>query len=765
MRLGTPILGIPSGQQATGGGAAPVVITPGAYEDFVGTAASSLHGKTTTLGALTWAAVLGNSGVTTQIKLTGTGEAYGLATTGSTATSPTLISPGYADQRVWGYRISPKATAFAKAGASSVGVNMAYTGDGSTNSWSKEAFGPAAMSAGATTLRAYSTTGATGAATGTNRDNAANPGTWAVAGDTFEWRQKNTGGVITRDLYQNGRLMFVGTFDYAGSGVTNTGSIGPSGVLEAAATRPLSDIWTADLATQGFVSVDRPARVAQLNDDLSITLNLYGEYNLTAPTGLTVSVYNGSTEVLLTGMGSVSLTSFVAAAGVWSGVLAIPAASMPAANGPFFCRVERDLGAGNTTYGFTPLQYPGEVMEEDGQSLSDNGFGVPQAVVVPYGMVVDGINVAAAVDRRIMPQGTSSNPHSCASDIMGQMGTLSGLASTNVCMLRSCKGGTFLQDPVTPANGREIGFAAYTAAKDCIKRGGNRHAVLIYTGGQFESVDTHHLDMTTIANQTAYKNALIAQIDDKDATIGRALKVGLSGNGGFNNAGTDSNVEAVRRLHYWLAFTFPTRFFTGPHYSDITHGTDGVLGSDTYHPASVGFRLYSRRKAYTWAKLRGYVAVDRAGPFVAAGALTRLSATQLKLRVSKNGATTIDVVNSAFASDFSGGGLFSNGDSTFGAGNLKVPTAYSVTDIDANFADVTWTFAAASFPGTAYFKIHVGHNPFNRADDATVAAAMETKASMLSGIYSDDTVAIQPFYDFSNPALQSAYTTDWLSAS
>lgn len=766
MSLGLGLgLAFAAGQYKPGaGGGPPSPITPGAYEDFTGTAASSLHGKVTVTGGLTWAAILGNAGVTNQVKLTGTGEAYGLGTSGTTATSPTVIDTGNPDLLAVRYRVSPKATSYSKSAAGAVILDPVYTGDGTTNLWSKTGFGPASINAGAVTLKIYSGTGLQGASSATVVEGAANPGCYSQAGDNYEVRQRKVAATILRDGYQNGRLMWTGAVDWVASSVPPTGKVGVSGVLEVTGSRPISDFQAIDLATQGWLSLDRPARIAQLEDDGSVVLNLFGEYNLAAPTGLKVTAYNASTEAALTSMSSVSLSSFVAGAGLWSGVLTIPAASMPASNVAFFLRIERDLGAGNTAYAFSCVQQPGEVAATTGQSLSDNGYLIVQGTPAPYGLVCDGSisSAANAIDRRTMPQGTGSNPHNWASNIAAIMGTASGFATGNLCLIRSCRGGTFLQDPTTFANGREIGTANWTAELDGIKRAGNRHAVEIYTGGQFEAIGSNHKDMTTITNQQAYVNALIAQIDAKDAILGRALKVILS-YGGFNTSGADANCDAMRRLNAWLIFTYPTRFFQGPHYADLTHGTDGALGSDTYHPSTVGFQKYGNRIGYSWAKVRGKASVDRAGPFPVS--LTRLSATQLKLRVNKNGATTADVINTAVNGDFSGGGLFSSNDSTFGAGNLKVPTAYSVADIDATFADVTWTFPAASFPGTAYFKIHTGENPVNRTNNATIAAAIETQASMLVGVYADDNVFCQPFYDFTNPALQSAYTTDWLSAS
>jgi len=71
-----------------------------------------------------------------------------------------------------------------------------------------------------------------------------------------------------------------------------------------------------------------------------------------------------------------------------------------------------------------------------------------------------------------------------------------------------------------------------------------------------------------------------------------------------------------------------------------------------------------------------------------------------------------------------------------------------VADVDSTYADVTWAFAAGSFPTKPYVRGPYGFNPFIRTNNATINGALQTQGSTVCGVFTgeDQNIPVQPYY-------------------
>ena len=727
-----------------GAGAATPTYTAPYHENFTGTAAANLNGRA--VSDLTWTEVSGHVAAQNAVKLTGTGEAYGTANAGNGAFTFSYLAPTLGDELWAQRRLSAFAATFTLT-YFSWAEDVAYVGDGSTNVWNKVVLsignsglqGPVVQ-----TLVGLTANSSTGAVT---RESALN--VYIEPGDNLELRGRKVGATYPRDIYHNGRKHKVGTFDF-NTILSRNGRVALGGGMTNVAGRQVSDMDIVDPALHAAIRVDRPARVAQLNALGGLTIPLEGDYSLAAPTALTATVLKGTDESVVTGYASKAMTALVIDAPNkrWSATLTIDAADVTSAamkTTGFIVRVERnDITGGGMAVDHTCLQYAGETTGTLGQSLAQQLWFNAQSGLTVKGWIAEGSSdrAAATIDRRYRRSTTIRN----ASKILDVLSTLTGVADKSLCFMEGGVGGRYIDE-------RAVGTSFWTDFTEGVRMAGKSLGVLHLINGHFEVTDpsTHYggSGATWTSPQLASIIAMIqAQMDAVDALQTEPVKVVVWPLGAIQTA-NNARAEAIRRLHWQLTQDYPSRYVRGPMTAHMQHAT-----ADVYHLSTPSYLVQATMLAYSTAKERGYISEDRVGPDIYS--LTRNSATQLVVRFALNGASTMALANYAYASDGRGGLTFAT-DSAF-ASAVSPNAAPTVGTPSGGYVDVTFDFAANSFPGTAYLRGPYGSNPFNRANDATINSAMATNASIWQAVYADASVAaIQPYYHSSG--------NDYLSAS
>lgn len=720
------------GLMQAGGAAAPPPTYAAPYEEpFAGTLATLLSTKT--VNGAAWTYDQGHVVLTNVVAVTGTGEAYSTNNAGNGAFTWTYFTMPVADEQWHLRRLSPFGTSITSA-MTAWAQEVAYIGPG--NIWDKINFSPSGVGNQQLILRAQA--GIAANAVPTTREATSN--VYVEYGDSIEVRKRKVGATILYDHYHNGRKVKVGTFDVAALGLTYNGRIGVGGAIATLAQRQLSDVLAGDPATHAMIRVDRPARVAQLNDDGSLTLHLEGDYSLAAPGALKATVLKGTDESTVSGYASVAMTALTTGSNRWTATLDIAAADVTSAamkTTGFIVRVERhDLIGGGFAYDHTCLQYAGEVAIGFGQSLWTMMTLTTQSALTQTGWVGQGCTdlSTAVIDRRYT-RGLNNKATAKLNEIFAAQ---SGVSDKSIAVIATGKGGTDVTERVV---GGSIWTADYVPA---MSLGGSGFGCAIIVNGQYEITDgaSHYGGTFNSGQQTTFKNSVLAQLAAMETVAGRALGVVVVPVGAVQG-GTDSKAQAVRRTQWELlaeivAANGSRVAVRGPMTADLQH-------TDIYHLNAAGYLEQSRRLGFAWAKARGFISVDREGPTL--DTVTRNSATQVVVRFNLNGATSIELTNYAYASDARGGLTFAT-DSAF-ASPVSPNAAPTIGTPSGGFCDVTFDFAGSSFPGTVYVRGPYGSNPFNRANDATINADMAGKASVWRGVYSggaSDVAPIQPYF-------------------
>ena len=586
----------------------------------------------------------------------------------------------------------------------------------------------------------------------TNVD-AAGLGIYPRPGDVFELRKyTDVSAHVFMEPYYNGQQIGA-TQRVDLLGVTLNDVLAIKGTVPT--TGEIDAILIGDPAVHALLSVYLP-RVPQINADGSCTVNITGDFTGAAPGSLTWTLYDKATDAAVTGYVDLPVASLATGApttpsssGSYTGKCAI-AAGKVASTGAYI-RVKRSgLASGGSTVARSCVFTPGQVALMYGQSLTTKMWEETNSISFTppaNGWTVDGSldnNGSSAypvtsINRKTRPVNGALESALNPAYLAYQLNVAAG-ADKPIAMIRGGMGGCFYHERL-PAD--PLGTGIWAAAADGIRLAGGDVAYVFDCAGEYEGQGATGIAGYTMPTFTSTDQAnLIADIqaiyDGLDAITGRACKVIIRPVGAIFTA-TDVRMEAMRRLQWKLTQDFPSRYILGGYVMDQQH----TSSADQYH-----FAVYSeqaRRLAWALAKNLGLTTFDRTGPKLFS--VTAWSATSVTVRFDKNGASALEAVNTTGTlTDYRGGLTFAT-DSGFAS--QVAPTAVSApTNIDATYAEITWTFAAGSFPTKPYVRGPYGFNPFNRTNNTTVNGAIQTQGSMVRGVFAgeDQNIPVQPYY-------------------
>lgn len=714
-------------------------------EDFTGAAGTLL--STMSVGGLAWTYRAGSSGVANPLKLTGTGELYGANNSGNGAFTATDIEVGVTDEAWIQYRASSVATSLTGLLQGAFRFEDSYIGDGSTNVWDYLALYSSSASTGLRQIRMGSVQSGAGNAAPTSRQAASN--IWQeVAGDVFEARKRKVGAAIYYDMYYNGELILTGTYDFAGLGLTLNGRYGVGGALANSTARALDSFEVGDPTQHAMLRIIRPTHVAHQASDGSVPLWLQAKYSLAAPTSVLVYIRNAATGAIVTGYDGVPLEGLTddAANDKISGTLTIASGDCPAT---FQIGLQRgDITGGDGPIDWSCVQRPGIVILTFGQSLNTEADhkGPSGATASVQGWIIDGaygpLAPSSDVERRVQKGPTDR----AVSAFMERLAAQSGLSEQQIAVVRCGNGGTTFHE-------RHIGTNGWTALLEGLRRAGNRITAMYRTEFEYE-VTNNNANLSTPTSLSELNSVIRPLLDDQidaiEAICGYSIPVILDPVGAVRSstASVLINGEVCRKFAWDLATNYdPTRYKLGSYRMDMQG-----LTSDPYHNTDAGYLKQRKRGAWTVGVLLGYGSEHRRGPKITG--ITKDSDTQVTVTLDLQGATSLEITNQAYASDYRGGLTFAT-NSDFADGNQVAPTNASIGTPSGGSCTVTYTFGAGTFTGlTAYVRGPWGACPFSRNgassttwNDTTVNNAIDTNASMLQGVYSNgDKVPVQPTF-------------------
>lgn len=565
----------------------------------------------------------------------------------------------------------------------------------------------------------------------------------AELGDTLESDFTEVAGVKYWTCYLNGQQAGapVDITSWGGAFTKKHGIIGNI----ASST---DSFQITDPATQVALRLFMPGRTIYRNSDGSVTWRIKVYYTGPDPDALYATVYDLSTgsEVAVSGLTDVALSSFAAASGTATGTLTATS-SQVSSGGPFFVRVTRKrlsalLGA-NTSVVDGPYQTVGEIDIANGQSLAVAAFSQTLTTATYSqptncwhleGVPTNGSTLGASYTRRLRPVSGNTSTAALAN-------VVKTVSSVNLTIASGGVSGTAIAV-------RGAGSVCQAALKESIDRAGGRIHFVHHVDGQS--------DVTTA--QASYVAALQAIYDDLDAYNGTPVKVLLHPIASCwkNSTGNDEQWQDMRRLHWKLTQDYPSRYFLGAFTLDCQH-------FDSLHFNGDGYGVMNTRAGWARAKARGDVANDRNGPSLYS--VTRVDAQTVYCVYDLNGADSLELVNTAYASEYHGGMSFSTA-ATKSGGTIATKLYPTSATVDASPTGtrqgITFTFAANTFPGTVYAWAAYGKNPFNPNDNNTntdpINLDLANKASMIRGVYSDGMkVALRPRF--------TTDSLDYLSAS
>ena len=565
-----------------------------------------------------------------------------------------------------------------------------------------------------------------------------------LSGMVVEHRTVNDAGTLRAQLVLNGRRVqpvpaaanttingidIAGALGRAANGKYGFGGSSPNPtVREFGTSNPATDAWITVTSAGGVRQSGKP-------------FYLFGEYGgARAPTAaeLSVAFYNDADESVVTGFGALSVSNFTAAGGLWSATVTNPGTDN------IWGRVTWTFplfggGTGAVSYP-TALIRLGDVIALDGQSqmeFLDNQAGDTSYAASSYSAYKFLADVGIATDpsqRNLALAGNCYNAMSAA---------LQPYTTRPTLYVTCAKGGTPYRG-ATDATSRAKPSPQYDATLDALRTvAGGRPAMFCLAGGT--SAETGSI----VTNIIAYADAL-------DADLGTALLYGVLPEGSVTTggAGASTTYAAQRRAMWTLCRDYPSRFKLLGWRNELQHNIVTAT-VDTLHYAhpgvstgyvqgtTLGDAEYARRIAAGVA-FHLYGGPDYRGPAITTATSPSKTSTTLRIYFALGGFDALEVANTSYASDFSGGFEF-NSASGF-AGTVYTPTSVAIGTPSGGVCYVEWTFAA--LPATVYARVHPGDNPFNRADTLAINQNMQARASTLRGTKTGvPPVAVQPSYE------------------
>lgn len=484
-------------------------------------------------------------------------------------------------------------------------------------------------------------------------------------------------------------------------------------------------------ATQEVLRLVQPNRTVQRNADGSVTWHITAAYLRTPPSILYGTVFDHSTgsPVAIVGLTDIIIANLAAADGVATGTIDATAAQV-VSGGPFSMRVWRPrLSAavgGSSAIAEGPLQKVGDLFGQGGQSLG---------VAVSTQTITTDVYAAPADCHHL--QGTPTNsatlgnpwirrqlPVSANTTAAAFIGTYKTLTGRPGSMASGGVGGTTIAQ-------RTVGTASHNALIEAQFRLGGRFTMVRHTDGQN--------DVTTAT--ATYIAGLQTVYDDIAARNGGVVRVLMNPiAAAWNTAGgNDDNWQDIRRAQWKLTQDYPTRYFLGAYTLDVQK-------ADNLHLTANGYGVMAVREAFAAAKAMGDIAQDRNGPSLYS--VTRVDAQTVYCVYDLNGADSIELVNTAYASEYHGGMVYSTA-ATKASGTIatKLYPTLAVVDVSPSGGrqGITFTFALNTFPATVYAWAAYGKDPFNPNNTGAIQTDMAGKASMIRGVYADGMkVALRP---------------------
>lgn len=770
-------------------GGAIVVPQPGGIFDDFSVVNTTLNGKPVQpYGGANWVQDQGTSGgnvLNPQITAAG----YLRTNIGSGVTLPAVyVQPGATPTKQWAkYRLNASIAASAASGvpaAMSLLTHFSVVTPNTSYGHARWIFTPAGSGQGSITGW-YGNTGpltTDAASIAGTAINSFTPGSrlgmWG--GDTVMIETVNNAGVVTQNVYLNGRMVQLGATDLAAAGVNLTWNAGMMGGAQTTFANLLDDFELVDPNNQAAIYVICGGHTSQRKwwsqtNPLDVYEPVRGVYTQTAPAMIYASVINAATGAVVSGYDKIPLPGFTASGGAFSGGFTILQADCPAA---YYVKYERQdvviNGAAAKVFACSPVKNPGWSIGGFGQSLMTQMWqkagGVTLTTQPPNSWVTDGsVDTAAGLfsggarDRRVNISTCTTAPSQNAnSNPMYMLSVITAAAGhSNFNFIRGGQGGTY-QFERQPGFGQGI----YEAFQDGIDLAGDI-GFIIADPGTYEcdgSLPTTGPapSFNYGADTIAYKGQLDTFLTAVESRVGHPVRMMLSTPPGKSAAETASTIQRtanLARAHWELVKTNggfgavtganPQRYYQGPYNYDLQNNT-----TDAYHLTTsvAGFPEEARRFGYGLAKVMGYATTDRNGPTIDDTTQPVRAGATLAVTFNLNGATGLELVNTAFASDFRGGMHFY---SDAALTTEILPTAVSVGAASAGKATVTWTFA--SLAGVSYVRSIWGANPFNRTLDATIRANAMIDQSMLRGTFTD------PETTFFNPCVQPYFNAAFLT--
>lgn len=718
-----------------GGSAAPTYSAP-FQDNFVG-AAADINGRT--VDGKTWGASNYTGGALTIYKTDGSGYVTGSGTSGQKTASFVhyTLSPTGDDEWV--------SRRYAGATLNFAGVHdHLTTGALSTDTHRIQIAWSASGNDGAVTI----TPVMSGVAQSTTAANIAS-GILMLAGDTIQTRYRLSGGNIVVDTYHNGYLCKsdLNLTGYSFPAFTHKHALGGVGTFPASS---IDDMQVGDPLTHGMLCLNHPNRIAQKEANGDVVLRFAGEYTLTAPASLKYTLYNAATKAAVTGHTDQTVASLTASGGLFTGKSqTIAAADVPATFEVYVYR--GDMVGGSTLGGsWSPIIKAGQVLITNGQSLNVNRFKTSATATAAQPTDVWISDGSIEITSTSLASRFNRAPVNTSMAAMGNRWRAKVAGSVPLTMIRGGQGATTIAERQPLAAG---GY--YERLVEGLKRAGDNAYWMLEKSGEFDIAS---------ANRATYDAYLDAIIDALEARIGHAITVMISPVGAYQSAvaGTITDWEAMRFQQWKRTQAYhasnnpngnPTRYKQGAWTTDIQHAS-----GDAYHHSVAGNEEQGVRDIDAWAYHLGEQAHGRFGPSIAS--IVRNSSTQVTVTFDLNGAASLQIRNAGATTGLGGtadyrGGLRFAAASTF-ATPLN-PTGATVNAVSGVQQSVTYTFAANSFPTTAYVSGPYGANPFNPENNTTINNGLAANGVILEGLYTgDNAVAVQPYYQTSGVNYLSA---------
>lgn len=548
--------------------------------------------------------------------------------------------------------------------------------------------------------------------TATNIDNG--------KGDSWRTDYCYNGSAWLADFYLNGLLVLSGQTT-AGAGITMNPNFGFEGnIPTTAAVKQIEVVMTDRQASVGLTLPNRIASQEVASGDILVRLR--GVYSLGAPKALSVTLYDASTSLPVSGFTNKPI-AISAGNGTWTA----PMLRVPSAPATHFWKVCRtDISDGKPACAYGPIQRPGLVILGYGQSLWQQGW------ISTAGVTVDVTNYQLwDVDASLcgVPsactggygQGTGAASARVFSPSFGTARTASQMLLKTVLASRSIlggqgigggKGGTNASDRVPLINGTTPG-TIYNDAVDGLRRGGGDAQAAVDMGGTYDAQNS-----SGSGSILDYAASMLLIYQGFAAEVGHPIPTMILPLGAVQSNATDANQQEIRRLQWKLTQDYPSYFpLSCGQTSHLAH-----LSGDTYHLSAIAYSAEFHIAGLCLADmLDGAGTTNKRGIYLnPANTVDDDGSATLTVQVDVPNATSVVLNNTGVATyGFDQGFRFGvSGGTALGALHA---TSVSVGAVSGGKATFTFGFSGTPFAsGHAIVGGPYGINPFNPANGATI---------------------------------------------